>query len=247
MSDQILPTALVYGALHVSGLWYVGSTTGNLLTRKYRHLADAHSGSQSKFWQALRDTYESDWTWVELDHLSNVTRRDLERRECEFQRALQAVQKGFNQNYAWRSQSQRDDRGHLEPRDNAAADIFLDQVDGWLANSSGTIDRTDVTACCEWVLSQTDDLHRLFRIRRRRSDSLATGIRQGLDCLNQIFRSQRHPLLRLTSRKRQRTAGRLIETGDYQYDTGPPGGCCHLWHDHRRRRFDTPFADISNI
>lgn len=246
MDDQILPSALVYGALHVSGLWYVGSTTSNLLTRKHQHLADAHSGKPFKFQQALRDTYEDDWTWVELEHLSDVTRRQLRRHECDFQRALDAVQTGFNQNYAWRSQSERDDTSHPEPRDTVAATTFLDQVDGWLANPSGTIDRTDMMACCEWILPQADELHHLFKLRRPRTNGDPKGFRRGLDCLNHILRSQRRPIIKLMSRTRQRTAGRLTETGDYQYDGGPRGGQCQPWHSYKAKRsLRTPIADIT--
>lgn len=88
---------LVYGALHVSGLWYVGSTTQTLYARRTQHLAQS-TIPVCKFHVAISETYLRDWVWVVLR--DNIPQQQLRHEESQYQLALDSVNAGFNSTYA---------------------------------------------------------------------------------------------------------------------------------------------------
>ena len=93
-------SGLVYGAMHVSGLWYVGSTIQPFKYRVQQHLAKAAICPVTTFHIALSETHAHDWVWVVLDSFRLITICELHHRETQYMLALDSVgSRGFNQKY----------------------------------------------------------------------------------------------------------------------------------------------------
>lgn len=92
------PIGIVYGAMHESGRWYIGSSIETLACRRFQHYAGAFSPAKSatKFMDALRETEEKDWIWGVHEEFHDVTIPDLRHIEDSYQTAFRSVEDGFN-------------------------------------------------------------------------------------------------------------------------------------------------------
>lgn len=96
---KAMECGIVYGAMHDSGLWYIGSTRGSLQYRRHCHYAKALNPREqhSKFHQALASTGETEWTWGVHESFERINNFDLRSQEAAYQRAFDSTgDKGYN-------------------------------------------------------------------------------------------------------------------------------------------------------
>lgn len=102
VEDSAYPVGIVYGAMHDSGRWYIGSTVQTLKTRMGQHYETAASGRcpDNKFFIALADTKPTEWTWGVHEVFEDITWHELHQHEDEYQVAFDSVNEGYNSVYA---------------------------------------------------------------------------------------------------------------------------------------------------
>lgn len=114
--DTPVPDGIVYGAMHKSGRWYVGSTSKPLQSRKFHHYAAATDPSRAGnlFWTALSSSNDTDWTWSVLEEVKDTTVGDLHKRETHHQHLKNSVDDGYNTIYAFMEPTRRATRGRRQ-------------------------------------------------------------------------------------------------------------------------------------